>query len=87
MSVLWGFALHHRYTFRTGHSGGPTGDAGIWRWIALQASVMLLNFLGLLALIDGAGVPAVLAQLILLPFIPLLTFVLSRRYVFVARGA
>lgn len=82
VSMLWGFVLHHRFTFRTGHSGSLTGEAGIWRWFGLQGAVQLMNLGGLAALIDGAGLSKLLAQAILLPFIPLITYGLSRRYVF-----
>lgn len=81
LSVGFGFVMHHRFTFRTGH-GGFTGDGGFWRWMGLQGFVMLLNFGGLTALVHGVGLSRIAAQLVLLPFIPLLTYVLSRRFIF-----
>lgn len=82
VSLLWGFALHHRFTFRTGHSGIPQRGAGLWRWIAVQVLVMAINLLGLTLLISGLSVPKLIAQAVLLPLIPLTSYGLSRRFVF-----
>ena len=82
VSVGFGFVMHHRFTFRTGHSGGLGGGGGFGKWIALQGFVMALNFVGLSVLVHGVGVSRILSQLLLLPFIPLLTYLLSRRFIF-----
>jgi putative flippase GtrA len=73
-----GFLLHHHFTFKAddGHRSGPV------RWLLLQGSVLLVNFGGLTLLVHQAGTSRIIAQLILLPFIPLATYVLSRRFVF-----
>jgi len=76
--VTFGFVMHHRFTFRT----GATRTAGLRGWLLLQAGVQLVNFLGLGVLIHAFGVPAILAQLVLLPLIPLTTYFLSRRFIF-----
>jgi putative flippase GtrA len=77
-STTSGFFLHHRFTFRT---NAPTGG-GMARWLALQGTVIGIN-IGLLAvLVHAAGLDRILAQIVLLPVIPLLTFLASRRLVF-----
>jgi putative flippase GtrA len=79
VSISFGFVLHHRFTFKT----GATNDrVGFVRWVILQASVLLLNLGALSLLVHQAGLDRIVAQLILLPLIPLLTFFLSRRLVF-----
>ena len=82
-SVVFGFVLHHRFTFRT----GQTDATGFWRWLGLQAVVFLVNFAGLSLLVRGFGLGRITAQLVLLPLIPLLTFFLSRRFIFVRPAA
>jgi putative flippase GtrA len=81
-SVAFGFVMHHRFTFRT----GQTGATGFWRWLGLQTVVLLVNFAGLSLLVRGVGLGRITAQLGLLPLIPLLTFFLSRRFIFVGES-
>lgn len=78
VSITFGFVLHHRFTFRT----GSTGPQGFGRWALLQGSVLALNVGALSVLVHVAKLDRIVAQLILLPMIPLLTFFLSRRLVF-----
>jgi putative flippase GtrA len=78
LSATLGFFLHHRFTFRV---NDPTAN-GMARWLALQGTVVAIN-IGLLALlVHGADLNRIVAQVILLPVIPLLTFVASRQLVF-----
>ena len=78
MSAASGYLLHDRWTFRT---NTPT-RAGLARWLVLQGTVMGLNLLALWALVTQAGVDRFLAQVVLLPLLPLTTYLLSRRRVF-----
>lgn len=78
LSALSGYLLHDRWTFRT-HAASR---AGLARWLALQGTVMGANILALWALVVLAGSERFLAQVVLLPLIPLTTYVLSRRRVF-----
>jgi putative flippase GtrA len=73
-----GFLLHHHFTFKT----DADQRSGPLRWLMLQGSVLLVNFIGLTVLVHQVGTSRIIAQLILLPFIPLATYVLSRRFVF-----
>lgn len=73
-----GYLLHHHWTFKTGE---PTTQ-GFAGWIALQGSALAVNTLALWFVVSQLGAPQILAQLVLLPLIPLTTFVLSRRYIF-----
>ena len=77
-SAAFGYMLHHRWTFRT----NAASTAGLAQWLTLQGMVLLLNVLALWALIHQAGLNRLVAQGVLLPLIPLLTYALSRRHVF-----
>jgi putative flippase GtrA len=78
LSATLGFFLHHRFTFRV---NGPTAN-GMARWLLLQGTVLSLNIALLAVLVHAADLDRIVAQIILLPIIPLLTFVASRRLVF-----
>jgi putative flippase GtrA len=77
-SAASGFVLHHRFTFRTDN---PTAG-GMVRWLALQGTALVINIALLALLVHGAGLNRIVAQIVLLPLIPLLTYVMSRRFVF-----
>jgi putative flippase GtrA len=78
LSATLGFILHHRFTFRV---DAPTAN-GMARWLLLQGTVVGINIALLALLVHGADLNRIVAQVILLPVIPLLTFVASRRLVF-----
>jgi putative flippase GtrA len=78
LSAVSGYLLHDRWTFRT---KTPT-RVGLARWMILQGAVLALNVLGVWALVMHAAVPRFAAQIILLPLLPLATYLLSRRRVF-----
>jgi putative flippase GtrA len=80
VSGIYGYLMHDRWTFRT---NAPT-RRGLARWLILQGCVLGLNLLALWALVRQAGVERLLAQVILLPLIPIVTYLLSRRRVFAA---
>jgi putative flippase GtrA len=81
VSTTSGYLLHHRFTFRT-----DDPSAGGWlRWLALQGTVIGIDIVLLTVLVHGAGLNRILAQVVLLPIIPVLTFLASRRLVFQQR--
>ena len=76
--VVYSYLVHDRWTFRT----KAATHGGLGRWLLLQGTMLGLNSLALWALVVQADVNRLLAQLILLPFLPPTTYVLSRRRVF-----
>ena len=78
ISATLGFVLHHRFTFRL---DDPTAN-GMARWLLLQGTVVGVNVALLALLVHGANLNRIVAQVILLPVIPLLTFIASRQLVF-----
>ncbi len=78
VSAGCGYVLHDRWTFRT----NTPSRGGLSRWLVLQGTVLGLNILVLWVLVAQAGLDRLLAQVIVLPLLPLATYVLSRRRVF-----
>jgi len=78
LSAVYGYFMHHRWTFRT---NAPT-RAGLARWLLLQGTVLGVNIVSLWALVTQAGLDRLVAQLIVLPLLPLTSYLLSRRRVF-----
>jgi putative flippase GtrA len=78
LSACCGYLLHDRWTFRT----NAATRAGLRRWLALQGCVLGVNVLALWAFVTQAHADRLAAQLILLPLLPLTTYLLSRRRVF-----
>ena len=78
ISASIGYWLHEHWTF----GGASPSLAGLGKWIAAQGTSIALN-LGLLAiLVDGFGLHEILAQLLILPVMPLATYLVGRRWVF-----
>jgi len=75
--AVYGYVLHDRWTFRT-RTPSRRGLAG---WLFLQGTVWGLNALLLWGLVH-VGVDRLVAQVVLLPLLPPVTYVLSRRRVF-----
>jgi putative flippase GtrA len=73
-----GYWLHEHFTFQ-GRSASWTGLA---KWLAAQSGATVLNVLSLTVLIHFAGLQEIIAQLILLPFLPAATYLLGKRWVF-----
>ncbi|WCB96564.1 hypothetical protein DSM104299_05326 [Baekduia alba] len=73
-----GYFMHHRFTFRT---DDPTAG-GMVRWLALQGTVIGINIVLLSVLVHRAGLDRIVAQIVLLPLIPALTYLASRQLVF-----
>lgn len=70
--------LNEHWTF-----GGRRPSAGAWlAWLGAQGGATVVNLVLLAAAVDGLGLGALLAQLILLPVTPLATYLLGRRWVF-----
>jgi putative flippase GtrA len=78
LSASCGYLLHDRWTFRT----NAATRGGLSRWLVLQGCVLGVNVLALWALVTQAHVDRLVAQLVLLPLLPLTTYLLSRRRVF-----
>lgn len=78
LSAGCGYVLHDRFTFRTNTPSRP----GLARWLILQGAVLALNIVALWTLVEQAGMNPLLAQVLLLPLLPLTTYLLSRRRVF-----
>ncbi len=81
VSAASGYVLHDRFTFKT-RNASVENLAG---WFALQGSLVVFNLLALSALVHGAGLDEILAQAIVLPLLPLMSYAASRRLVFTRR--
>jgi putative flippase GtrA len=78
LSASLGYWLHEHWTFK-----GATPTVRGWlRWLAAQGAATGLNLVLLAVLVDGFGVDKILAQAVLLPVTPVVTYVVGRRYVF-----
>ncbi|MBA3747049.1 MAG: GtrA family protein [Solirubrobacterales bacterium] len=78
VSALYGYLVHERWTFRT----TAASTAGLTRWLVLQGALIVANVGALWLLVHRAGFDRIVAQLVILPLIPLLSYTLSRRYVY-----
>lgn len=76
-----GYWLHEHFTFQ----GRAATLSALVKWLAAQSGATVLNVALLTVLIHAAGLQEVIAQLILLPFLPVATYLLGRRWVF-SRG-
>lgn len=78
LSASLGYWLHEHWTFK----GGAPTVRGWLRWLAAQGGATGLNLVLLAVLVDGFGVGEILAQAVLLPVTPAVTYVVGRRWVF-----
>lgn len=78
LSAAYGYVVHDHWTFRT---RAPT-PGGLARWLVLQGTVLGLDIVALWALVVQAGLDRIVAQVTLLPLLPLTSYLLSRRCVF-----
>lgn len=78
LSASLGYWLHEHWTFK---GGAPTAR-GWLSWLAAQGGATGLNLVLLAVLVDGFGVDEILAQAVLLPVTPVMTYVVGRRWVF-----
>jgi putative flippase GtrA len=78
LSASLGYWLHEHWTFK-----GRTPTVRGWlSWLAAQGGATGLNLVLLAALVDGFDVNKILAQAVLLPVTPVVTYVVGRRWVF-----
>ena len=78
LSASLGYWLHEHWTFK----GGARTVRGWLSWLAAQGGATGLNLVLLAVLVDGFGVGEILAQAVLLPVTPAVTYVVGRRGVF-----
>jgi putative flippase GtrA len=78
LSASMGYWLHEHWTFK-----GATPTVRRWlSWLAAQGGATALNLVLLAALVDGFAVDEILAQAVLLPLTPAVTYMVGRRWVF-----
>jgi putative flippase GtrA len=78
LSASLGYWLHEHWTFK----GGAPTVRGWLSWLAAQGSATGLNLVLLAVLVGGLGLGEILAQAVLLPVTPAVTYVVGRRWVF-----
>jgi putative flippase GtrA len=78
VSASIGYWLHEHWTFK-----GATPTVRGWlSWLAAQGVATGLNLVLLAALVDGFDVNKIVAQAVLMPVTPAVTYVVGRRWVF-----
>lgn len=78
LSASLGYWLHEHWTFK-----GRTPTVRGWlSWLLAQGGATGLNLVLLAVLVDGFEVNKILAQAVLLPVTPVVTYVVGRRWVF-----
>ncbi|HET6507778.1 MAG TPA: GtrA family protein [Baekduia sp.] len=78
VSASIGYWLHEHWTFK-----GATPTLRGWvSWLAAQGGATLLNLLLLALLVDGVGWGPIVAQAVLMPVMPVATYLIGRRWVF-----
>jgi putative flippase GtrA len=78
VSASIGYWLHEHWTFK----GAQPSVRGWLSWLAAQAGATGGNLVLLALAVDGLGADEILAQLVLLPVTPVITYVVGRRWVF-----
>jgi putative flippase GtrA len=78
VSASIGYWLHEHWTFK----GAQPSVRGWLSWLAAQAGATGVNLVLLAIAVDGFGANEILAQLVLLPVTPAITYVVGRRWVF-----
>ena len=78
LSASLGYWLHEHWTFK----GGAPTVRGWLTWLVAQGGATGLNLVLLAVFVDGFGVEEILAQAVLLPVTPVVTYVVGRRWVF-----
>jgi putative flippase GtrA len=78
VSASIGYWLHEHWTFK-----GATPTVRGWlSWLAAQGGATGLNIALLALLVDGFGLDSILAQAVLMPVTPVVTYIIGRRWVF-----
>ena len=78
VSAFMGYTMHRLWTF----GSGDFDRVGFVRWLILQGATTLANVFALAFAVGALGLGKIIGQLIILPFIPLWTFLISRQWVF-----
>jgi putative flippase GtrA len=78
VSASIGYWLHEHWTFK----GGAPSLRGWLSWLAAQGGATVLNLVLLAVLVGAAGLGKIVAQAVLLPVTPVVTYVIGRRWVF-----
>jgi putative flippase GtrA len=78
VSASIGYWLHEHWTFK----GATPTIRGWLSWLAAQGGATGLNLALLALLVDGFDVDSILAQAVLLPVTPVVTYLIGRRWVF-----
>ena len=78
VGAINGYTLNRVWTFRA----GAFRVSRLFRYVVVQAIGLGANVLLLVALVEGAGLHRLIAQLVSLGFVSLLTFGLNRRWAF-----
>jgi putative flippase GtrA len=73
-----GYTLNRRWTFRAGRHQ----NAMLSKYVTVQITCYVLNVAVLAALVEGAGMGAITAQAIALPFIAAFSFLAQRIWTF-----
>jgi len=78
LSASLGYWLHEHWTFK----GASPTVRGWLSWLAAQGGATGLNLVLLAVLVDGFDIGEILAQAVLMPVTPAVTYVIGRRWVF-----
>lgn len=76
--ITYGFLLNKHWTFQ---AQGESGQQA-WRYAALYALIFLLNMTLLILLVERWALSPYLAQILLLGFLTLLSFVVQKHWIF-----
>jgi putative flippase GtrA len=76
--TAYGFLMNKRWTFKV---QGESGQQA-WRYFALYGLIFLLNMTLLMLLVERWALGPYLAQILLLGFLTLLSFVVQKRWIF-----
>ena len=78
VGIAYGFLLNKRWTFKA--QGEPAQQA--WRFAALYGFIYMLNVTLLMLLVERWTLSPYLAQIFILGFLTLLSFVVQKRWIF-----
>jgi putative flippase GtrA len=83
LGTLNGYTLNRAWTFHA----GSFQRAALARYMTTQLAALGLNALMLVTFVEFVGMSRLLAQVLAMPIVSCLTFVVSRRWVFAGRSA